>query len=174
MKTLEFKYLVGNEYICPYVTETFDFIYEDSKGRLLIDEFINLYEAINYTFSSPGNSERRRLINDINWPYCSYASKIKKDFYNLSKRNESLNEEHAKRYELLNVEHDSLIEKLLHKAAKHKFRTLTDEQLLLLSPVNYPNGCLLYSSNLNTDGMITTMDSFIDIPQSILDNLYFE
>ena len=174
MKTLEFKYLVGNEYICPYVTETFDFIYEDSEGRLLIDEFINLYEAINYTFSSPGNSERRRLINDINWPYCSYASKIKKDFYNLSKRNESLNEEHAKRYELLNEEHDSLIEKLLHKAAKHKFRTLTNEQLSLLSPVNYPNGCLLYSSNLNTDGMKTTLASFIDIPQSIMNNLYFE
>ena len=138
-------------------------LYEDSKGRLLIDEFINLYEAINYTFSSPGNSERRRLINDINWPYCSYASKIKKDFYNLSKRNE-----------LLNVEHDCLIEKLLHKAAKHKFRTLTDEQLLFLSPVNYPNGCLLYSSDLNTDGMKTKVASFIDIPQSIMNNLYFE
>ena len=163
MKTLEFKYLVGNEYICPYVTETFDFIYEDSEGCLLIDEFIQLYEAINYTFSSPGNSERRRLINDINWPYCSYASKIKKDFYNLSKRNESLNEEH-----------DSLIEKLLHKAATHKFKTLTNEQLLLLSPVNYPNGCLLYSSNLNIDGMKTTLASFIDIPQSIMNNLYFE
>ena len=163
MKTLEFKYLVGNEYICPYVTETFDFIYEDSEGRLLIDEFINLYEAINYTFSSPGNSERRLLINDINWRYRTNALKFKKDFYNLSKRNEPLNEEH-----------DSLIEKLLHKAATHKFRTLTNEQLLLLSPVNFPNGCLLYSSNLNTDGMISTMDSFIDIPQSILDNLYFE
>lgn len=163
MKKLEFKNLVKNEYICPYVTRTFDFIDEDSEGCLLIDEFIILYEAINYTFSSPGNSERRRLINDINWPYCSYASKIKKDFYNLSKRNE-----------LLNEEHDCLIEKLLHKAAKHKFRTLTDEQLLLLSPVNYPNGCLLYSSDLNTDVMKTTLASFIDIPQSIMNNLYFE
>ena len=163
MRKLEFKYLVGNEYICPYVTGTFDFIDEDSEGGLLIDEFIHLYEAIDYTFSSPGNSVRRRLINDINWPYCSYASKIKKDFYNLSKRNESLNEEH-----------DSLIEKLLHKAATHKFRTLTNEQLLLLSPVNYPNGCLLYSSNLNIDGMKTTLASFIDIPQSIMNNLYFE
>jgi hypothetical protein len=72
------------------------------------------------------------------------------------------------------VEHDCLIEKLLHKAATHKFRTLTNEQLLLLSPVNYPNGCLLYSSNLNIDGMKTTLASFIDIPQSIMNNLYFE
>ena len=174
MKTLEFKYLVGNEYICPYVTETFDFIDEDSEGYLLIDEFIHLYEAINYTFSSPGNSVRRRLINDINWRYRTNALKLKKDFYNLSKRNEPLTEEHAKRYELLNEEHDSLIEKLLHKAATHKFRTLTNEQLLLLSPVNYPDGCLLYSSNLNTDGMKTTLASFIDIPQSIMNNLYFE
>ena len=163
MKTLEFKYLVGNEYICPYVTETFDFIYEYSEVSLLIDELINLYESINYTFSSPGNSERRRLINDINWRYRTNALKFKKDFYNLSKRNEPLNEEH-----------DSLIEKLLHKAATHKFRTLTNEQLLLLSPVSFPNGCLLYSSNLNTDGMKTTLASFIDIPQSIMNNLYFE
>ncbi|MFI3221871.1 MAG: hypothetical protein QX191_02425 [Methylococcaceae bacterium] len=173
MKTLEFKCLLGDEYRSPYELSVVEFIVKDSEGSLLLDEFLDLYEAIKYEFSSPGNSDTRRLINDLNWYYLdnpagswTYLNNTEArtpDFHIISKGND-----------LLNNDYDRLMIKLLAKAATYKFRELNDEQLQLLSTIDINKGCLLTSSKLNKDGMKVVLNSFTNMPLGLMDILYVE
>jgi hypothetical protein len=162
MKKLNFAFFVGDGFYPPFDPSIIEFIEQDSEGSLLFDTFYYLYAAVNYEFSSPGNSVGRVLVVDLNWRYCVHHPLETTKFHRHSKGNDSLNKEY-----------DNLMLQLLDIAFTYRFRTLTDEQLSFLKTIDVSTGCHLHSSNLTNDGMSVFLNSYTNLPPSIRDSFYF-
>src|SRR5687768_7318425 len=109
MLVLELKSIV-NEHCCPFDGAAIHILKKDSEAVTLLNDLYLLYEKVNYKFSSPGNSFERNVCYDLSRSFHvqKWPEKLRLPEIDSALKNE----------------YQQIIEQLLSKAVKLKFRTL--------------------------------------------------
>ena len=152
MEKLLIDKLVENKWASPFDNNTLETLMSNEESRDFILKFSVLCDRINYQFSYPGNSFERKLINILNRKYqidslighCSIRNKCEPN-------NEWLSE------------YDNLIEVLRNHAIKIKFRRYEGVNLNFNVVTENDIKSKFRSDVLNTEGIIATYNTFINM-----------